>query len=205
MPIDTLLKSDQAKSALNGFLGGAAGGAVVSAFTNKKSAKKLLKTGGLVALGGVAWSAYQKYRDNGEAPTAQGPQDEPVATAYEQPNVPAQACLSEQALFRAMAAAAFADGHIDEEEQSKIWQQALDAGVEGQALTNLDALLKNPPGLADIVAEATDMASKLEIYTASVLVIDDTCADGAAYISRLKTALALPLPLTDAVDARLSV
>lgn len=54
MPINSLLKSDQAKNALTGFLGVATGGALVSAFTNNKSAKKLLKTGGLMALGGVA-------------------------------------------------------------------------------------------------------------------------------------------------------
>jgi uncharacterized membrane protein YebE (DUF533 family) len=50
-------------SPLTGLLGGAAGGALITAFANKKSARKLLKAGGLVALGGVAWHAYRSYKD----------------------------------------------------------------------------------------------------------------------------------------------
>ena len=206
MPIDSLLRSPQAKSALNGFLGGAAGGAMVSAFTNKKSAKKLLKAGGLVALGGVAWSAYQKYRDGAEV----APQSDsnatplPQPTAYSGSTAPEASCLSESTLFRAMAAAAHADGHIDTAEQNKIWQEALDAGVDGDALNNLETLLQQPPTVEDVLAEATNMESKLEIYTASALVIDDSCEQGLRYLDHLKHKLGLPGALTNAVDARIA-
>ena len=91
MPLDNLLKSPQAKTAMTGFLGGAAGGAVMSALTGKKSAKKLLKAGGLVALGGVAWSAYQKYRD-GAAETSTAVAEPVAAPAYQAIEAPARPC-----------------------------------------------------------------------------------------------------------------
>ena len=204
MPIDALVNSDKAKTALNGFLGGAAGGALVSAFTNKKSAKKLLKAGGLVALGGVAWSAYKKYKDSNPAPNQAGEVLPAERIAYESESEPKMVCLSETTLFRAMAAAAFADGHIDQSEQNRIWEQALEAGIEGEALNNLEHLINDPPTLSDVVVEATDMESKLEIYTASVLVVDETCAKGASYLEDLKSQLRLPAALTNAVDARVA-
>ncbi len=199
MPIDALLRSDKAKSTLNGFLGGAAGGALVSALTNNKSAKKLLKTGGLVALGGVAWSAYQKYRSSGEVTedaVVLDPED------YQRTEKPSVSCLSETVLFRAMAAAAYADGHLDAEEQNKIWQCAIDNGIEGEALDNLERLLRHPPRIDQVVADASDMQSKLEIYTASKLVIDDQCIEAREYLSDLKQRLNLPAALIEAVDAR---
>ena len=63
MAINELLSGMKGNGALNGALGGVAGGALVSAFTNKKSARTLLKTGGLLAVGGVAWQAYSSYRN----------------------------------------------------------------------------------------------------------------------------------------------
>lgn len=200
MPIDTLLKSSSTKNALNGFLGGAAGGALVSAFTNKKSAKKLLKAGGLVALGGVAWSAYKKYQDHSNQ--AHDAAVTSHTTAYESEQPPMRACLSEGAMFRAMAAAAYADGHIDKQEQNRIWQEALEIGVEGESLNNLEALLANPPGVGEVISEAHTLEEKLEIYAASVLVIDADSAPGASYVADLKDRLKLPDPLTTAVDAK---
>ena len=50
---------------LGGFAGGAAGGALTSALMGKKGgkhAKTLLKVGGLAAVGGLAWKAYQSYQ-----------------------------------------------------------------------------------------------------------------------------------------------
>ena len=64
MPIDKLVKGISGNTAVTGALSGAAGGALVSALTGNKSAKKLLKAGGLVAVGGLAWQAYQSYQSS---------------------------------------------------------------------------------------------------------------------------------------------
>ena len=63
----------------SGVLGGFAGGAVGGALMNNKKVRKhtgtLLKVGGIAALGGVAWKAYQGYTANqikdNEAPAAE--------------------------------------------------------------------------------------------------------------------------------------
>ena len=205
MPIDALLKSKNSQSALSGFLGGAAGGAVISALTNKKSAKKLLKTGGLVALGGVAWHAYQRYRDGGNDAVAASP--EPVQPATLAAPTPADASVlpntgaAEQRstrLLLAMIAAAYADGHLTEEEQNKVWQRAVDDGLSGKALGELEAALKRPPDVADILHGVDGLEAKLEVYTASLLTIDEACPAGARYLEELAQRLALPAPLVAA-------
>ena len=200
MPIDKFIDSPNAKSALSGFLGGAAGGALISAFTNKKSAKKLLKSGGLVALGGLAYHAVQKYRD-GQQPASEA---QPVATSA--PAVAAIAppqpeLLAEHAplLLKAMVAAAHADGHLTAEEQTKIWRKAANDGLSGDALNALEQLLHNPPSIEEIRAEATDLDTRLEVYSASLLTLDEQCADGRAYLARLSAELQLPQPLVAVV------
>ncbi|MEM7001820.1 MAG: DUF533 domain-containing protein [Pseudomonadota bacterium] len=208
MPFDKLFKSEQAKTAMTGFLGGAAGGAVVSALTNKKSAKKLLKTGGLVALGGVAWHAYQKYREGEQGPPAGAGQPAPAVTPQQNslpPPITGEALeitASQQALplFQAMVAAAYADGHLTESEQNRIWQQAVDAQLDGPGLDSLDLLLRNPPSMAEVVGNANGMEQKLECYTASLLAIDEGCDAGRRYLDELGQALALPAPLIAAVE-----
>ena len=200
MSLNALMKSDQVKSSLSGFLGGAAGGALVSAFTKKKSAKKLLKAGGLVTLGGVVWSAYQSYQSRSNSSPSHTQivkQDIAAATAERAP------CVSDMALFRAMAAAAFADGHIDQAESDKIWQSAVEHGLEGEALNRFAMMLKHPRSMAEVLADANDTESKLEVYAASALVIDDACASGKRYMEKLKLALDLPAPLLASVDHRL--
>ncbi len=189
MPIDQLLKSDTARNTLTGFLGGAAGGALVSAISNKKSAKKLLKAGGLVALGGIAWSAVQKYREQSNTPI----------NIHEPPARPEALPRNGLLLLRAMIAAAYADGHLTETEQSRIWQRAIDEGLSGSALSELEHLLLKPPAMMDVVHDATDLESRLEVYGASLTAIDEHCAAGRIYLEDLAVALRLPTPLVAAM------
>ncbi len=194
MPIDQLLKSDTARNTLSGFLGGAAGGALVSAISSKKSAKKLLKAGGLVALGGIAWSAVQKYREQTNTPV-----DLPEASPRPQ-TTPRDGLL----LLRAMISAAYADGHLNDAEQSRIWQRAIDEGLSGAALSELEHLLMKPPTMMEIAQDTTDLESRLEVYGASVMAIDEHCAAGRIYLEDLAVALRLPTPLVAAVHRRIS-
>ena len=61
--------------AIGGFAGGVAGGALTGALMGKKGkkhAKTLLKAGGLAAVGGLAWKAYQSYQQGQQASAQQG-------------------------------------------------------------------------------------------------------------------------------------
>ncbi len=192
MPIEQLLKSDTTRNTLSGFLGGAAGGALISAISNKKPAKKLLKAGGLVALGGIAWSAVQKYREQTNTPV----------DIHEPPARPESRPRDGLLLLRAMIAAANADGHLTDAEQSRIWQHAIDEGLSGPALSELEHLLLKPPAMMDIVHNATNLESRLEVYSASLAAIDENCAPGRLYLEDLAVALRLPTPLIAAIHRR---
>ncbi len=194
MPIDKLLKNPQASTALTGALSGAAGGALVSAFTNKKSAKKLLKGAGLVAVGGMAWKAYQSYRSN----NAPAQQEDPAITQREFEAVVApEATDTAPLILQAMIAAAHADGHLTAEEQQRIWQQALDQGLPTEQLETLQQQMQTPPSLEQLVASCPDLATKIEVYTASLLALDEHCAAGQAYLATLADGLGLPAPLVN--------
>jgi uncharacterized membrane protein YebE (DUF533 family) len=200
MPLDKLLGSIQNNPAITGALSGAAGGALVSAFTNKKSAKKLLQAGGLVAVGGLAYKAYQSYRHNQNQTQADPAisqiseqQFNDVALGHRQPEATAAVLLS-------MIAAAHADGHLSEIEQQKIWQQALDLGLPSTALAHLNNQLSQPPSITELVAAAPNMETKIEVYTAAALVTDDSCEAGRAFLLSLANALALPAHLVDALN-----
>ena len=200
MPLDALLKSSQTKSALTGFLGGAAGGALISSLTKKKTAQKLLKTGGLVALGGVAWEAVNRYRaSQAGTDSVDQPDAMPPAQIDERQQLEQNANDRAGLLLSAMIAAAHADGHLTAQEQTQIWQKAIAEGLRGDDLESLQAVLNQPPSVEALVASATDFDTKLELYSASHLVIDETCEQGQAYLSRLAGALGLPQPLIDAV------
>jgi len=202
MPLDKLLNHPKAGTALTGALSGAAGGALVSAFTNKKSAKKLLKGAGLVAVGGLAWQAYQSYRSGGAGSDTAATASSPVAPGADQLTrqqfeavVAPQADSSALLVLQAMIAAAHADGHLTSAEQENVWQQALSMNLPAQELNTLQTHISQPLTVDALSAACGDMATKIEVYTASVLTLDEQCAAGQAHLQRLAGALALPAPL----------
>ena len=118
MPTEQLLKATK-NPAIQGALGGAAGGALISALTSKKARKNLLKAGGVVAVGGLAYKAYQMYRDNqGQAQPAQALERDRFEAETTSPD-------TVTLLLDAMIAAANADGHLSMSEKQRIWYQAV--------------------------------------------------------------------------------
>lgn len=214
MPIDALLKSPQVKTALTGFLGGAAGGALAGSLTRKKSAKKMLKAGGLVAIGGIALKAYQQYQQGSGG--RQAPRNLLRQVGMEQHHevAPASIAVQEQdfsvepddalLLLKSMVAAAHADGHISEVEQVTIWRHAASSGLAPEALHELESLLADPPGLTEIAGQARDLSTKMEVYAAAQLVVDDECSNGQSYLAMLARSLQLPTSLVSALNSEQS-
>lgn len=196
MPIDKLLKSTNTSAALSGALGGAAGGALVSAFTNKKSARNLLKAGGLVALGGVAWRAYQKYQSREQ------PADQPSVPQITEAEfvVHEPASNTDTLILKAMIAAGYADGHLSELERRRIWQRALDEKLPTDALADLQAMLDTPITIQALAASAPDLKLRIELYTASRLVIDAECIAGTQHLQQLAAAMEIPPGLVAALE-----
>ena len=201
-----------------GALGGAAGQAALAAalgmLLRRGGGGRLLKVGGVAALGMMAYKAWQEYQArqasapaaaSGKGGALQGktfnapPADTNDDTTNE---------ADEQALLAAMIAAAKSDGHVDDNERAQI-EQAL-RGADGQAadpalLAWLDAELKRPLDAAAIARPAAgdpELASKL--YLASVIVagIGNVSAGEQAWLDALARELGLPAELQASLRAQ---
>jgi uncharacterized membrane protein YebE (DUF533 family) len=183
---------------LSGLAGGVAGGAVSGALQSKKGRKHagtLLKVGGLAAVGGLAWKAYRGYQ---QSKTAAHPDAESVSgSVARQPAsvaaMPARAGDSRGLLLiRAMISAAMADGHIDVEEQTRIFGRLSELDLQDDEKSLILDELRHPASAEQLVEQCTDLATSLEVYAASVLAVDTSCPAGRVYLEDLAEQLALP-------------
>ncbi|BCH23085.1 protein YebE [Mesorhizobium sp. L-8-10] len=173
-----------------------------------------LKVGGLAAIAGLAYKAYQNYR-SGDQPAQQ---TDASGTPAREPELlpppsdtefhPAQAPQGEDEfalmLIRAMIAAANADGHIDDEERKKIADRVSLAGLDGEAQDFLMSEIEHPLSIDALVAAAQTEAQKVELYTASRLTIEPDSRAERGYLDLLAGRLKLPDALVDHVEATVS-
>jgi uncharacterized membrane protein YebE (DUF533 family) len=167
-----------------------------------------LKLGGLAAIGGLAYKAWQNYQNGKQPaePNAAEPEllPPPADTSFH----PSQAPQGEQefalTLVRAMIAAAKSDGHIDDEERKKIADKLSLSGIGSEAEEFLLSELEAPLDLDGLVAAAKTDAQKVEIYTASRLAIDPDSRAERGYLDMLAGRMKLPDALVDHVEATVS-
>lgn len=199
---------------MSGMAGGALGGSVTSMLMGKKSRKMggtALKAGALAAVGGLAWKAYQQYSaGNTSQPVQQhtAPQQNPKFN-YVPQTIPQQrfeAIVDDSQpnngqllIMRAMITAAYADGHIDAQEQARIFNQVetMDLSVEEKA--SLFDELRNPVSVESLVAKVPDAETGMEVYAASVLAIDESQPASQIYLDKLSTMLCIPMQLRQAI------
>lgn len=190
--------------AAGGVAGGLAG-ILLGGKTSKKMAKGALKIGGTAALAGLAYKAYSQWQaSRSQAPQAEAPPmkditPRPEGTAF-LPSLPQQRDTMSLAILRAMIAAAKADGHIDADEQRRIFGRLdeLDLDTEEKAFV-MDEIRK-PLDIDAVVAAATTPELALEIYAASFLAIDPDDPAEQAYLAMLASRLKLDPGLRLAVE-----
>ncbi len=163
-----------------------------------------IKLGGLAAVGGLAYNAYQNWqRSKGietESATAPGgellppPSDSPFNVSPVNEQERARAFLS------AMIAAAKADGHINSEEQKRIFgrMNELVDGAEAKAFLMDEMMAPNDLARLAALAKSPEMAA--EIYTASCIAIDLDHADEREWLDQLAIALSLEPALTEEIE-----
>jgi uncharacterized membrane protein YebE (DUF533 family) len=198
MDLDRVLSQLLSSPARAGLAGAVAGGLLTSR-GGRKLGKKALELGGAAALAGLAYAAWQRHRQG--APLA--PQVLPAptperlrATGF----LPEGRAANEEfgrALFRAMVAAARADGRLDERERGALLAQIAKLELPEAERAELYAELEQPVTIDAVVASATTPERALELYTASCLA---TGADTPAERGYL-TLLAARLGLDDALVA----
>lgn len=167
-----------------------------------------MRLGGLAAIGGLAYKAYQNYKNGAEPAQAGAGEPELLPPPADTSFHPSQAPQGEDAftltLVRAMISAAKADGHVDADERKKIADKLSLSGIGPEAEKFLMAELERPLDLDELVAAAQTEAQKLELYTASRLTIDPDTRAERGYLDLLAGRLGLPDALVDHVEATVS-
>lgn len=182
-------------------------GVLLGTDTGRDIGGSALKLGGMAAIAGLAYTAYQNY-NSGQAPVknpAQGQAQEALPAPEDSPFAPSAAPQGEAVfavtLIRAMIAAARADGHIDDEERGRITERLQLTGIDGEAKQFIERELAAPMDMDGLVAAAQTDAQKVELYTASRIAIDPNTRAERGYLDLLAGRLQLPDSLIDHVEA----
>jgi uncharacterized membrane protein YebE (DUF533 family) len=211
-----------AERLLGQLMGQAMGGQLGGRKKKKRRGGFGMPSGGQMAVGlgvlGVAMAAYEHYSQKSSAPAAQpvmapGPgaavPPPPPGRAVPPPAPPAApdpALLTEQAmhLVRAMITAAHADGLMDPEERAAILDRARDAGLEAEELQMLDAEMRAPFTLDQLVVR-TPVALRAETYAAALVAITADTDEERAFLDRLAGSLELDQDSRRDLHARLGL
>ena len=224
-----ILNASQGQTLAGGLLIGGLAGAMTGK-TGKKVATTALQLGGAAAVAGLAYTAYQRYRNGqsiipgqtqstvaapapspspwGTPAQATGKDDvidiTPVQDAHFLPapgDVEATQTLSLK-LIRAMIGAAKADGQIDGTETDKIFGHIDSLGLGHEERSFLLAEINKPLGARDIAAFAATPEEAAEIYAVSVMAVNPNGLAERLYLGDLSRLLKLEPALAKTIHDR---
>lgn len=198
---------------LRGAGGGALAGGLAAILLGTKTGRKLggeaLKFGGMAAVGALAYKAYRDWQAGKQAapataaPQPQSQQPAPVLPAPSgtpfNPTNPAEQQTLARHLLRAMIAAAKADGHVDAQEQARIFAEMDKLPLSSEDKVFVMDELRAKLDIDAVAGAASTPEEAAEIYTASLLAIDVDNAAERGYLGML----AARLKLDDALVAHL--
>ncbi len=191
----------------NPLAAGALAAILLGTGTGREVAGSALKLGGLAAVAGLAYKAYQNYQ-SGKAPAETTPTaldgellPPPDDSSFHPETAPQGEHEFALVLVRAMIAAARADGHVDETERQRITEKLALSGINSDTQDFLTGELSAPVDIDALVAAAVTDAQKVELYTASRLAIDPKTRAERGYLDLLAGRLKLPDSLIDHIEA----
>jgi uncharacterized membrane protein YebE (DUF533 family) len=190
----------------NPLAAGALAAILLGTGTGREVAGGALKLGGLAAVAGLAYKAYQNYQ-SGKAPaevTQSSPAElapPPEDSSFRPETAPQGEHEFAMVLVRAMIAAARADGHIDDAERERILEKLSLSGINSDTREFLASELNSPVDLDALIAAAITDAQKVELYTASRLAIEPKTRAERGYLDLLAGRLKLPDSLIDHIEA----
>jgi len=194
------------------FVKGAAAGGILGLLVGNKKMRKMaggmIGYGGAAAAGALAYKAYQNWQQGKQVATA------PVASPADMNNVdpkflpnadhsPASQNFS-LTLITAMIAAAKADGHIDAQEQSAIFEQVEKMALDAESKGFVFDALRKPVDLDALVAATQGIEQASELYLVSRAAIDVDHPAERAYLEVLAHRLQLPAELVAHLDHQLA-
>ncbi|GGF07699.1 tellurite resistance TerB family protein [Stappia taiwanensis] len=209
---------DYLRSNAGGLAGGALAGGLAGLLLGTKGGRKLGKKavtyGGMALVAGLAYKAYRDWQGNRDAPGPAGasapaggmatgesavlppPAESPFAPEHQPGGDRAFALV----LLTAMISAAKADGHIDGQEQRRIFDKLDSLELDTEAKAFVMDELRAPLDLDRVVAGASTQEAALEIFAASRLAIDPDHPAEKAYLDLLAARLGLDAGLVAEID-----
>lgn len=201
--------SQKTPSSGGGFAKGAVAGGVLGLLVGNKKVRKMgggmLAYGGAAAAGALAFKAYQNWQQGKQVATA------PVANEQDLQHVDAR-FLPQQAtragsggnfaltLVMAMIAAAKADGHIDANEQTYIFEQVEKMSLDSESKGFVFDALRQPADLTQLASGVQGIEQAAEVYLVSRSVLDVDHPAERAYLQALAHRLDLPADLVAHLD-----
>lgn len=190
-----------------GALAGGLAGLLLGGKKPRKLAKSALKVGGVALVGGLAYKAWRDWQANqtaagapqqtaqpqaNHAPPTQTPDllQAPAGSPFLPDNAQEEQDLS-RALIRAMIAAAKADGHVTDEERSRITDGLAAMRLNAADMAFIDEELSKPLDIDAVANGAKCPEQGAELYAASLLVIDAEGAAERGYLAMLAARLNL--------------
>ena len=183
--------SSKLKTLGAGAVGGGLIGLLMGSKKTKKIGKKVLGIGGAAALGALAYKAYNDWQ-------AKQTTTQPQATF--DPDDSNHSVL----ILKAMIAAAKADGHVDEQEMSKLEHAIGEMGADAQRQQLVKNELHKPLDPAAIAQLATTPEQASELYLASLLIADEQNFMEKAYLNELAKQLRLADDLVLALEQQVN-
>lgn len=159
----------------------------------RKITGKVVKYGSLAAAAGVAYKTYQAWQS----------QDHDEASGMSINDLDDDAAEGRgMLLVRSMIAASNADGHIDDRELKTIQKQLAELELSEEVVAMLQSEFADPLTPEQLADEVDSTATAAEVYLLSSMVVDEANPSERDYLSRLATALRLPMDLVTRLEAK---
>jgi len=191
---------DSLLTGYGGLATGAAAGGLAGLLLGGGKAKDIAETaltaGGVALVGGLAYKAYSNWQANKQAGTSSTPTQDnmPKETAFLPDNSAEREALA-RTLARAMIAAAKADGTITDQEKSRIASQLDAIALSNDDRQFIEQELATPLNIEAVIQSAKTPEQAIEVYTASLLAIDEKGHAERGYLAMLAARLNLDVNL----------
>lgn len=160
-----------------------------------------VQVGGMAVIGGLAYKAWEDWKA-GKTDLASGELEAaPEGTAFAPIDADAADNLAAR-LLQAMVSATKADGHVTDTERTRINAQLGSLGLGDAANDLIRTELDAPIDVGRIAALAERPEDSVQLYAASLLVVDPNGAAEAAYLASLADKLGLAEDLVAILHAK---
>lgn len=159
--------------------------------TGRKIGGKVVKYGSLAAAAAVAYKSYQSWQ-------SRVPDEASGMSINDLDETSAQ--HRGLLLIQAMIAAANADGHIDDDELKSVQEHLAELQLSEEDIAMMQSEFAQPLTPEQLAGQVDSTAAASEIYLLSALVVDEKNSAERDYLSRLATALRMPMDLVQRLE-----